>query len=105
MKQRIIGRCIVLEQKRIALALWKNVSIVIPSHTNLISGAHLFAASYGYGANSIHELLNNIFVLQPQDIRKVRKSVLNIGHTSGSDIMMGCKTVLEAWLKVKKKYK
>ena len=82
-----------------AIKLWEGIAVSVPTSTNEISSAQLFAASHGYGADSVHRLLNSIFTHKIGEFLQDRKLVENIGHTSGCDIMLGCKMVIETWIK------
>ncbi len=78
--------------------LWSKIRNHVSSSTNLISFAHMQAASDGIGADVIHRAISTIV---DGDLKAVEASILGIdciGYTSGWDIISGSIAVLESWL-------
>ena len=78
--------------------LWSKIQNHVSSSTNLISIAHMRAASNGIGADVIHRAISTI---ADGDLKAIEGSILGvdcIGHTSGWDIISGSIVVLESWL-------
>jgi len=91
-----------IDKTGMASKLWDFIFETVSDSTNRISAAHLFAASQGSATESVHQFLNSLFEVKADKIISLKDVVSKIGHTSGSDIMLGCQMALEVWIETEK---
>jgi hypothetical protein len=84
----------------ISRGLWHVIRPWALDAGNIISFAHLSAASEGQGSAAIHGLLCALQMDDCSDIAKHLNSIDKIGHTSGWDALAGVLTAADALLQV-----
>jgi len=81
--------------------LWKSVRYYVEEAGNLISAAHLKAASDGQASAAVHRAFAAILGGCPQAARDSLEAIERIGHVSGWDTMAGLIVTLDAWLEAR----
>lgn len=70
--------------------------------THPISLAHLEAASLGYGAAPLHDLLEALVVDDRRALEEALDATAKIGHSSGIDAIAGIMLALNAWIEARR---
>lgn len=87
-----------------ARCLWQVVRANAECNGNLISLAHLEAASKGLAGELIHQMGAAILIGRCQEVVALCQGINRLGHSSGWDIMAGVGVVLDAWLQAQQQY-
>jgi hypothetical protein len=90
-----------LDEVALCRGLWGRVRPLAKAAGNLITFAHLTAASDGAGNIGIHDGIKVIFSGESVVPESVLEGIDAIGHTSGWDAMAGVTRVLDAWLRAR----